>query len=81
MEFRPPQTHYLFRAGGVWGEAGGVEDKQESAQQTVDLVKAKGKKWELIVLEAEKVPKDEQLKIAARTTLHYHKYSYFRGAC
>ncbi|KAJ7851025.1 hypothetical protein B0H14DRAFT_2762339 [Mycena olivaceomarginata] len=45
------------------------ESHEGLVQALQALVKAKGEKWELIVLEAEKVPKDEQLKIAARTTI------------
>jgi hypothetical protein len=56
------------------------ESHEGLVQALQALVKAKGEKWELIVLEAEKVPKDEQLKIAARTTVRYYKYSYFRRA-
>ncbi|KAF8202666.1 hypothetical protein K438DRAFT_1757988 [Mycena galopus ATCC 62051] len=38
-------------------------------QALEELVARKGNKWELIVVEAEKLSKDEQLQIAARTTI------------
>lgn len=43
-----------------------------------DMAKKHG--WELVVVEAEKLSKEEQLKIAARTTVRTHHYITFTGA-
>ncbi|KAJ6568481.1 hypothetical protein B0H19DRAFT_1133372 [Mycena capillaripes] len=45
------------------------ESHTELEEALRELVKRKGANWELILVEAEKLSKDEQLKIAARTTI------------
>ncbi|KAF7339005.1 hypothetical protein MVEN_01976700 [Mycena venus] len=45
------------------------ESHDELVKALKDLQERKGDKWELNVVEAEKITKDEQLKIAARTTI------------
>ncbi|KAF7367908.1 hypothetical protein MSAN_00855600 [Mycena sanguinolenta] len=45
------------------------ESHEELVRELKDLVKRKGDKWEFLEVEAEKISKDEQLKIAARTTI------------
>jgi hypothetical protein len=46
-----------------------AESHEGLVQALKDLVARKGEKWELVVVEAEKLSKDEQLKIMARTTV------------
>ncbi|KAF7368064.1 hypothetical protein MSAN_00872500 [Mycena sanguinolenta] len=45
------------------------ESHEGLVRELKDLVKRKGDKWEFLEVELEKISKDEQLKIAARTTI------------